>query len=62
MFTKEEIAAIVGLMDAGIKMAGLNAMRPEVLTALDKLKALNDELGAQRGNGLDTKTGVSTNA
>jgi hypothetical protein len=36
-FTKEELDAIVGLMDAGVRASGLQAMRPVVFSVLDKI-------------------------
>lgn len=36
-FTKPELDAIVGLMDAGVRASGLSAVRAEVVSALAKI-------------------------
>ena len=42
--TDKELAAVVGLMDAGIKAVGLQGVRLEVLTVIEKFqKAANDQ-------------------
>ena len=41
--TKEELDAVVALMDAGVKAAGLQAVRKEVLSVLEKFTAAVNE-------------------
>ena len=42
--TDKELEAVVGLMDAGVKAVGLQGVRLEVLTVIEKFqKAANDE-------------------
>lgn len=36
-FTKQELDAIAGLMDAGVRASGLSAVRHEVLAVLEKI-------------------------
>lgn len=40
--TKEELQALAGLLDAGVRATGLRAITPETLAVMEKLKTLEE--------------------
>jgi len=51
--TQEELNACVGLMDAGVKGAGLQAVRQEVVTLLEKFTQAVNAQNKEAANGND---------
>jgi hypothetical protein len=41
--TKQEMETLIQLMDAGVRAAGLQAVKPEVLAVIEKLVAAQQE-------------------